>query len=238
MQGPENAKLGHYLENIVRELRMRLGIDGRQQLQRIISQYLATLDTQLFSRCIHNLVDEHQVVVQLPHATQRHGPYIRHIPLAEQQRNLVMQQQAMQQQQHQYQQQQAAAERAGMHNLEMERRMQEECGMLPGMIPMSGGPTGRDTATSHRGGGCNGVRRLCNIGDMGGIVGTMSTGQIGGGVGGEASCLLEQRGIPGSLSGSFQSGTPVACLQLQHTELSQFLTGFVLPLLCVSLFGC
>jgi len=74
------------------------------------------------------------------------------------------------------------------------------------------------------------------VGGEGGGGGAGGGGGGGGGV--EASCLLEQRGISGSLSGSFQSSTPVACLQLQHTELSQFLTGFVLPLLRVSLFGC
>ena len=112
------------------------------QLQRTISNYLATSDPQEFSRCINELVDDHQVVVQLPYATAKHGPYIRHVSLAEQ-RSMVMQQQQ-------------AAACAGV-KFEMDRR-REEYSMLSNMISMWG-PVGLNTGMRHGMGGASGAAR-------------------------------------------------------------------------------
>ena len=50
----------------------------------------STLDTQQFGWRIKELVDEHQVVVQLAYTTHKHGPYMHHVPLVQQQRNMML----------------------------------------------------------------------------------------------------------------------------------------------------
>ena len=94
IQGAGNVKLGRYLASVLQELRFSLNIDGRQQFERILSEYLDSYDTHKFSRRIKDLVDQHQVVVQLPYTTAKYGPYIRHVPAA--QRKIPMPQQHQQ----------------------------------------------------------------------------------------------------------------------------------------------
>jgi hypothetical protein len=94
IQGAGKVKLGRYLASVLQELRFSLNIDGRQQFERILSEYLDSHDTHKFSLRIKDLVDQHQVVVQLSYTTAKYGPYIRHVPAA--QRKMPMPQQHQQ----------------------------------------------------------------------------------------------------------------------------------------------
>ena len=159
IDGPEQSKLGRYLQGVLQELRAGLNLSGRQRLQGLIAEYLASFDVEQFCGGIKQLVDEHQVVVQLPYATARHGPYVRHVPLLDQQRisrALEIQE---------------ATARANA-DLEAERRL-EEFGMMPrcGLSSMfwdrelrggGGGPV-FDGGVSQR---MMGIRTMAEIGGL------------------------------------------------------------------------
>jgi len=65
-------KLGRYLERVLRDLRAQLTQDGKVRLHRLIAAYLASADAAQLSKGIKQLVDTHQVVVELPYAMAWH----------------------------------------------------------------------------------------------------------------------------------------------------------------------
>jgi hypothetical protein len=68
-------KLGRYILRVLRDLGAQLTQDGKVRLHRLIAAYLADADATRFSKGINELVDEHQVVVELPYAMARNAAF-------------------------------------------------------------------------------------------------------------------------------------------------------------------
>lgn len=168
---------------MIRDLRQCLDPIGKQQLVRSIAEYLVMSDVQIFARRINDIVDEHQVVVQLPYTTARHGPYTRHVRLAEERRSFEQKQNAMR-----------CALDAGQPRVDLARRI-EETGMLSNLlevIPNAWTAAAYDSGMQHQseGGGGQGIGLA--QGQLHASIMKHNTGTQGSVAGGSVSCFWLQ----------------------------------------------